>query len=273
MPWTPQFSIQHTHPRRVSVLDSSHGKDTATAVNAAFAALVSTCIDRDLFHVLDGRHSEPFAIVGARYAAPVHIERFAASLFGLTTRGAHLVAYVNTDEGMKIWIPRRSAQLYSCPNMLDVTVAGGVKSGVPPFETIVEEADEEASLPEDLIRWHARSRGVISHIGVTGKGFPGEQGLVVPDYIYVYDIELPSDIIPKPHDDEVSSFECLKVEEVQAALLREEFKPDSAAVLINFFIIHGILTAENEPDFVEISTRLHRRLPFRTGRSLNRRRR
>jgi 8-oxo-dGTP pyrophosphatase MutT (NUDIX family) len=121
--------------------------------------------------------------------------------------------------------------LYTYPNMLDTTVAGGVKSGVPPFQTIVEEADEEASLPEDLIRQKARCRGVISHMNVTGKDFPGEQGLVTPDYVYVYDIELPDDVVPKPHDDEVSSFTLMSVEELQAALLREELKPDSAAVL------------------------------------------
>jgi hypothetical protein len=35
--------------------------------------------------------------------------------------------------------------------------------------------------------------------------------------------------------------------------------------LVDFLIRHGIITPENEPDFVEISMRLHRRLPFRTG--------
>lgn len=266
MPWTTKFNVHHSQPRSVTVLDSSNGENTADSINNAFAELITRCIDRDLFHVLDRRHSEPFAIVGARYAAPVYIERFAASLFGLTTRGAHLVAYtITADAGMKIWIPRRAAHLYSYPNMLDATVAGGVKSGVSPFQTVVEEADEEASLPEAYIRQHARSRGVISHMSVTGERFPGEKGLVCPDYIYVYDIKLPVDMVPKPHDDEVGNFYCMTTTEVQTALLKQEFKPDSAAVLINFFITHAIITAENERDYVEICTRLHRRLPFRTG--------
>lgn len=265
MPWTSQFLIQHDQPRSVTVKDTSHGIDTASAINAAFQELINICVDQNLFHVLCGRHSEPFAIVGARYNKPICVERFSAKLFGVTTRGAHLMAYTKTTEGMKIWIPRRSPHLYTYPNMLDATVAGGVKAGASPFQTIVEEADEEASLPEDLVRRLARSRGVISHIGLTGRGFPGEQGLVVPDYIYVYDIELPSEVIPKPHDDEVDSFTCMSVEQVKAALLKDEFKPDSAAVVIDFFVRHGVVTAENEPDFVEINTRLHRRLPFRTS--------
>lgn len=265
MPWSSDFSIQHSHPRKVTVLDSSNGRDTANAVNAAFQNIIDKCIEQDLFHVLDHRHSEPFAVVGARYATPVYVERFAAALFGITSRGAHMVAYCYDGGKMKIWIPRRSAHLYTYPNMLDTTVAGGVKSGVSPFQTIVEESDEEASLPEALVREKARCRGVISHMNVTGDDFPGEKGLVTPDYVYVYDIELPRDVVPKPHDDEVNSFTLMSVEELKAALLREEFKPDSAAVLVEFLVRHGVITPENEPDFVEISMRLHRRLPFRTG--------
>jgi len=102
-------------------------------------------------------------------------------------------------------------------------------------------------------------------MNVTGEGFPGEKGLVTPDFVYVYDIELPRDVVPRPRDDEVSGFMLMSLEDVRAALLREEFKPDSAAVLVDFLVRHGVVTAENEPDFVEISMRLHRRLPFRTG--------
>lgn len=263
MPWTADFRIQHEHPRSVIVLDASDGKDTATAVNHAFAEVVSTCIDQDLFHVLDHKHSEQFAILGAKY--PVHVERFASSLFGIAGCGAVLVAYVNTREGMKLWIPRRAAHLYTSPGMLDTTVAGGVKAGTSVLETLVDEANEEASLPEDLVRNRAQSRGVITCMSVTGQDFPGEQGLVMPILMYVFDMELPEDVTPKPHDEEVKDFYCMNVGDVQTALLRGEFKPDSAAVLVDFLIRQGIITAENEPRYVEISMHLHRRLPFRTA--------
>ncbi|KAI0121108.1 NUDIX hydrolase domain-like protein [Xylariales sp. AK1849] len=267
MPWTSEFSIQHELPRRVTVLDSSSGNNTSAAINEAFDKLITICIERDSFHVLCRRRSENFAIVGGRYDAPIFVQRFATALFGLTTRGAHLVAYTRApgEMDMKIWIARRSAHLYTYPDMLDVTVGGGIKSGVSASETIIEEAAEEASLPAALIRQRMRSRGAISHMGLTGRGFPGEQGLVTPDYIYVYDIELPGDVIPHPHDDEVSSFELMTVDQVKAALLREDFKPDSGAVLIDFLIRHGVITPDNEKDFVEINQRLHRRLPFRTA--------
>lgn len=265
MPWTSDFSVNNGSPRSVTVLDSSNGADTATVVNAAFARIVSECIDRDLFHVLCRRHSEPFAIVSSTLSSPVYIERFAAQLFGITHRGVHLIGYTKSKDGMLIWVAQRSAHLYTYPNKLDATVGGGVQSGVSPLETLVEEANEEALLPSELIRQGAVCRGVISHMSITGKGFPGEQGLVIPDYNYVYDIELPADVVPRPNDDEVKEFSGMSVPGVQMALLRQQFKSDSAAVMIEFLIRHGFITPENEREFVEINTRLHRLLPFRTG--------
>ena len=261
MPWTADFHIKHDHPRMVTVLDRSSGKTTTDAVNAAFSELVTICIDRDLFHVLDHRHSEPFAILGANY--PVQIERFASSLFGITACGACLVAYVNGDEGMRLWIPRRAAHLYSSPGLLDTTVAGGVKAGVSPLETVVEEAAEEASLSEDLLRARVRSGGCITCMSVTGDDWPGEKGLVMPDVLYVYDLELPKDVNPRPHDEEVDNFRCMRIGEVQEALLAKQFKPDAAIVLVDFLIRHGVITAENEGNYVDIMMHLHRRLPFR----------
>lgn len=261
MPWTSQFTVQHEHPRKVILHDISSGKDTAKAVNEAFAEVINECVDRDLFHVLDRKHSEPFAILGANY--PVYVERFAAALFGTMQCGACMVCYTNTAEGMKLWIPRRAAHLYTGANMLDTTVAGGVKAGVSPLETLIREADEEASLPEAFVRKHVASRGVLTCLHITGQEFPGEKGLVMPDVNYIYDMELPADVTPKPHDEEVKDYYCMTVPEVQAALLRKEFKEDPALVVIDFLMRHSFITPDNEPDFVEISMHLHRRLPFR----------
>ncbi|KAI0009935.1 NUDIX hydrolase domain-like protein [Xylariaceae sp. FL0662B] len=266
MPWTARFRVRHDKPRSVTVVDASQGTDPRGAINEAFAELVDICLEENRFHILDGQHSEPFAIVG--YAKqPVHIERFASALFGITARGAALVAYTVTAEGsMRLWIPRRAEHLYTGAGMLDITVAGGVRAGATPFDTVVQEAHEEASFPGNFTRGRVRSRGVLTYISTTGgPGFPGEKGLVVPLMIFVYDMEVPPDIVPKPHDGEVKDFRCLSVEEVQRALLNGEFKDDAAAVMIDFLIRHGVVTADNERDFVEISIHLHRRLPFRTA--------
>ncbi|KAI0484449.1 hypothetical protein GGR56DRAFT_25578 [Xylariaceae sp. FL0804] len=269
MPWTPAFEVSPQYAphetRRVVVRDPS-GADPAAAVNAALQELVDRCIDRDLFHCIAAQHSEPFAIVSARYGKTVYIERYAAALFGITQRGAHLTAFTWDSNGsMRIWVARRAAHLYTSPGKLDVSVAGGIKAGASPLDTIVAEAGEEASLPAGLVRSRARAAGVLTYVSVTSGGadFPGERGLVIPDMVYTFDIELPADVVPTPRDDEVEGFSLMSVAEVQQRLLAGEFKPDAAMVYIDFFIRHGIITADNEPNYADICMHLHRRLPFK----------
>ena len=136
MPWTAEFKVNHKE-RTVIVQDSSNGAHTPDACNAAFAAVVTEAIDRDIFPTLHGQHSEMFKIVGAKY--PVQIERFASHLFGITARGAHLTVYSMRADGMRIWVPRRAASMFTYPNKLDTTVAGGVPAHQTPFENIVQE--------------------------------------------------------------------------------------------------------------------------------------
>jgi len=263
MPWTSDFKISHETPRTVQLLDSSEGKDTSAVCDAAFLKVVSAVIDNNIFAIVHGQHSELFQVIGSNY--PVRIERFATPLFGIVSRGAHLTAYTQTPTGMKIWVPRRSAQVKTYPNLLDTTVAGGVRAGESPFETIVHEADEEASLPADLVRRDAYSCGVLTYMSTTSKDFGGEHGLVIPDTVYIYDIELIEEVVPKPRDDEVKEFYLMSVDEVKKALAAAEFKTNCAVVMIDFFIRHGIITAENEKEFVEICMRMHRKLPFSTA--------
>jgi hypothetical protein len=39
---------------------------------------------------------------------------------------------------------------------------------------------------------------------------------------------------------------------------------NSAVVMIDFLVRHGVVTVENEEGFVEMGMRMHRRLPFYT---------
>jgi 8-oxo-dGTP pyrophosphatase MutT (NUDIX family) len=63
-----------------------------------------------------------------------------------------MTAYVRAKEGVKFWVPRRARNKQTYGGMLDNTVAGGISTGEVPFECLVREASEEASLPEDLVR-------------------------------------------------------------------------------------------------------------------------
>ncbi|KAH7013425.1 NUDIX hydrolase domain-like protein [Ilyonectria destructans] len=262
MPWTKDFKITHENPRRVDVLDSSDGKDTSAACNKALAKVVTACQEKDLFN-LKGEQYEEFAIVGVQY--PVRLFRYAAPLFGIVSQGAHLTAYIRTSSGLKIWVPRRSPTISTFPNKLDSTVAGGISAEDTPFETIIREAEEEASLTEDLTRRDVLSAGVLTYITLLEQGQGEVGGLIKPDMVYVYDLEVSEDVIPKPHDDEVKEFYLMTPDEIKTALLRKEFKTNSAAVMIDFFIRHGIITADNERDYTEMSMRLHRTLPFATA--------
>lgn len=262
MPWPEEFEIDHVK-RCVRLRDLSDGKDPSSACTASFAKIVNTCIERSLFHTISGQHSELFPILGAKY--PVYIERFAAPLFGIIHRGAHLTVYTKTSEGIKIWVPTRSPHSWTYPDMLDTTVAGGVTAKETPFENIIREADEEASFSADLVRSKARPCGIITYMGRTRATEEDDWGLIVPDIVYLFDLEVDETIIPMPKDDEVKEFNLMDVQEVELALKNGEFKTNSAVVMIDFFIRHGILTPENEKDYVEIITRMHRKLPFPTG--------
>ncbi|KAF1977795.1 hypothetical protein BU23DRAFT_657261 [Bimuria novae-zelandiae CBS 107.79] len=257
---TPAFKISHSYSHHIPPrLLTRH--DPSTICTTVFALLINTIIDNDLLEIVHAQYSELVELPSASY--PVHIKRFATPLVGILSRGAHLTAYTRSPGGeMKIWVPRRSAHLKTFPNKLDSTVAGGVKAGDSPFETIIHEADEEASLSEALLRRDVRACETLSYIGVTGENDLGEKGLVVPDVVYVYDIELSEEVVPRPKDNEVKEFYLMGVEEVRAALRKGEFKTNSAVVMINFFIRHRIVTEQNEDGFEEICRRMHSRLPF-----------
>ena len=265
MPWTNDFEVDHIKGT-VTLKDSSNGKDVSAACNRAFKEVVDIAIEQDVFRTLNFTHSEPFPILGAKY--PVEVERFAGDLFGITARGAHMTVYTLTGEGMKIWVPRRSANMVTYPNKLDTTVAGGVAAYETPLQNILREAQEEAALPADMVTEDIKAAGVLTYMSSFAGTPGGKEPYVCPDIVYVYDLEAGRTVKPMPGDDEVKEFYLLSVEEIQDSLRRGSFKPNSAVVMLDFFIRHGIITADNEDDYVEIVQRMHRKLPFPTAPGL-----
>ena len=78
----------------------------------------------------------------------------------------------------------------------------------------MKEAEEEASLPADLVRHQAVATGAVSYFYVREETAGGEIGLLQPEVQYVYDLAVPEEIIPKPYDDEVDSFSLMPLHEV-----------------------------------------------------------
>ncbi|KAF3904700.1 hypothetical protein ABW21_db0209431 [Orbilia brochopaga] len=222
------------------------------------------------FDILSGWRNEMYTVYAPQGKPAFHMERSATPLFGVLTYGSHMTVYVpaSPTHPMRIWVPRRAAGKSTYPSMLDNTVAGGMGDGATPFETIVKEAGEEASLPASYVSKHARAAGFVSYFYVRGSEAGGEAGLLQPEIEYVYDmaVEDPEKggLVPKPCDGEVAEHMLLTVDEVKQHLALGNFKPNCAAVMLDFFVRHGVLDAENEGDIVEIYTRLHRRIEFPT---------
>ena len=217
------------------------------------------------FEVLQGWRDELYGVYGAGGELLFEIERAASPLFGVVTYGVHMTAYVRseTDGGMKIWVPRRARNKQTYGGWLDNTVAGGIASGESALECLVREAEEEASMPEAVMR-RVKAVGTVSYFHVRDRRAGGEAGFLQPECQFVYDLELREEdgLELRPSDNEVEEFRLMGVEEVKEAIGRGEFKPNCALVLLDFFVRHGLVDGESEEDYVEIVSRLHRRLEF-----------
>ncbi|KAL8741389.1 MAG: hypothetical protein Q9190_006001 [Brigantiaea leucoxantha] len=264
MPWGDDWVVDHGKKRICPRLEDVQ-LSTLTEQSNIIERTLRRGQESGRFKVLEKWRNELYTIHGPNHL--VVMERSGSPLFGIATYGVHMTTFVNAPEGIKIWVPRR-AKGKTYGGMLDNTVAGGLSTGEDPFECIIREAAEEASFPEQLIRTNTKSCGIISYFHVRDARAGGETGLLQPEVQFVYDMEVGPEVVPRPNDDEVEDFRLWTVKEVQEALAEGMFKPNCAALLLDFFVRHGILTLENEKDYVEISTRLHRKLPFLTSSSI-----
>ncbi|KAK0557710.1 hypothetical protein OC846_000277 [Tilletia horrida] len=218
--------------------------------SAALQALAEKWRSEKKFpYPLDGWRNELYAVWGPNHQIAFRLERAACALFGVATFGVHMTAYT---PDMQVWIPRRAANKPTWPSYLDNTAAGGITAGEPPGESMVRESWEEAGFSEDLVRKHLKATGVITYVYTT------PEGLVQPECEYTYDLALPSaDIVPNPVDGEAEAFELYTFEQTMRLIRQAKFKPNCALVLIDFYIRHGLITPENEPDYIEIVAKMH----------------
>ncbi|KAH7407380.1 putative thiamine pyrophosphokinase [Cadophora sp. MPI-SDFR-AT-0126] len=255
MPWTPEFHLDKVStPKRVQLV-----VEDTIAANDAISRVLQTGRERNLFKCLNGWRDEEYQILGS--GSGIKVERAGAGLLGIITTGVHMTLFTRLKESgeMRIWVPTRSMTTKAYPGMLDSSVAGGVPIGIEPFECLVKEAAEEASLSEDLTRVSAKAVGCVSEFCAKNDG------QLEPSVKYVYDMELEEGLVPRPGDTEVQGFRLMTVDEVKRSVLDGMYKPMSAMVIIDFFIRHGILNAGNEKNYAEIVARTHRFLPFPTS--------
>ncbi|KAG0309212.1 hypothetical protein BGZ98_004512 [Dissophora globulifera] len=222
--------------------------------------------DLDNFACLSGWRDELYGVythitdpATTKGGAALAIERSACGLFGVHAYGVHLNGYVRTGpnpQDVKLWIARRSLTKPTYPGMLDNMVAGGMGFGHSPRYTVIKESMEEATIPPHIAQ-NAIPVGTISYSKLSK-----DRKQTQPETQILYDLELPQDIAPMPCDTEVQNFRLWTMNEVLDAIQQGEFKPNCACACLHFMIRHAVLTPENEPNYLDIVQRLHRRIEF-----------
>lgn len=161
------------------------------------------------------------------------IDRGLVPWLGVRPFGVHLCAYTRRRGGLCCWVAVRAADK-SFPGAWDNTVAGGQPAGLSLLDNVIKECAEEASIPAAIAR-RATPVGKITYVREDATGLK-------PDTLFCYDLELPDDFEPAPHDGEVECFLCVPVAEL-ARIVRDEprCKPNCALVWIDFLLRHGAL--------------------------------
>lgn len=194
--------------------------------------------------------------IAPRFGAPplMAIERAACAFLGIRSWGLHVNGYVRRPDGLYLWIAERAHDKPTYPGELDNTVAGGQPEGMSLFDNLVKECAEEASIGPDLAR-RAVPVGAICYRHEAPDGLK-------PDEMFLYDLELPEDFTPVPADGEVAAFHLMPAEEVME-IVRDtaRFKFNCAAVLIHFFIRHGLLDPDTEPDYAALCAKFNQGSP------------
>jgi 8-oxo-dGTP pyrophosphatase MutT (NUDIX family) len=180
------------------------------------------------------------------------LDRGAVPFFGTRAYGVHLNGYHRRGDGLFLWIGRRSPDKQVAPDKLDNLVAGGIGNGHGVDETLVKESEEEASIPVSLIK-HAVPAGAVSYRMETQLG-------IRDDVLFVYDLETPSDFVPKNRDGEIVEFELIPADEVLDRIrTTSDFKFNVNLVILDFAVRHGLLRP-GDPEYLEVATGLHRPL-------------
>ncbi|RHZ62450.1 thiamine pyrophosphokinase-related protein [Aspergillus thermomutatus] len=246
--------------------------DNATSTRTKIVQdAINRMIEAGYRDILKGWRNERFPVYGPGGDVVLEIERSASALFGIVTSGVQMLCYVeDKKDGIRLWIAKRSRQKQTYPGMLDCTAAGALSVGESPRSAMILEATEEASIEREIIETGMRFVGSISYFHVKGSSIAvGKQdastAVLLPEVEYLYELKLDEGVVPRPKDSEVEGFRLWNVDQVLDALGSGMFKPNSAVVVIDFFIRHGIVTSETEPAYNEIIERLHRRLPFPTA--------
>ncbi|RVU36641.1 DUF4743 domain-containing protein [Hwanghaeella grinnelliae] len=218
----------------------------ANTVEERSALMADVAAELSRLGVVDGLRDELFPAMRNWGEEPRFlIDRVAVPPFGLRAWGIHLNGYVRKADGLHLWIGRRASGKSTYPDLLDNTVAGGQPFNLTLRENLIKECGEEASITPAMAA-QAVPVGCITYVRE-------EKGRIKPDVMFCYDLEMPENFTPVNTDGELAGFYLLPAGEVMEIIrTTEEFKFNCNLVLIDFFIRHGLLTPDDEPDYTEL---------------------
>ena len=221
-------------------------------------AAVSRAVDAVVDALVDERRvpkwrNETFDVTSRWGTPPVfRLDRGAVPFFGTRAYGVHLNGYRRQGDIIYLWVGRRSPSKQIAPNKLDNLVAGGIGNEHGVRETLLKEGEEEASIPARLMS-RAISAGAVSYRMETQLG-------IRDDVLFVYDLEMPDDFVPRNRDGELVDFQLIAASEVLERIrTTSDFKFNVNLVILDFAVRHGLL-GPDDPEYLDVATGLHRPL-------------
>ena len=220
------------------------------AKSQAVDAVVDALLDEK---AIPKARNETFA-VAPHWGAPAvfDLDRGAVPFFGTRAYGVHLNGYRRDRDEVLLWIGRRAPNKRVSPDKLDNIVAGGIGNGHGVWQTLVKEADEEATIPPGMIA-QAVPAGAVSYRMETPLG-------IRDDVLFVYDLDVPAGFRPENRDGEFVGFSLMPAAQVLDCIrATNDFKFNVNLVILDFAVRHGLLRPDDS-EYLEVATGLHRPL-------------
>ena len=219
-------------------------------------------------NIISKRHTDMYPITDLRKSGVeilATINRNAAPYLGITSVGVHLLCYVRDDQhvgdnkpscgNVSMWLAQRAANKSHNALRWDPTVAGGQPASMGFFENVVKEAGEEAGIDAELVTKRAVSTGCLSQMTCKQDGT-----CMKPSLYYTWDMQVDrKTFVPRPVDGEVSAFELCSADQLEYEVRHgNRLRPAMILVVTDFLIRHGVITPDNEPDYAQILSAIHR---------------
>jgi 8-oxo-dGTP pyrophosphatase MutT (NUDIX family) len=192
------------------------------------AALQALLVELRALGRVNGWRNERFSYWANPAAAPdpqqpawLSVERAGFRYLGMMSHAVHINGF--TAEG-RVWCGRRAPDKATDPGLWDNVTAGGLPSGESLLQCALRELQEEAGLD-------AISADQLHTAGAVRTTRPVAEGLH-DETLWVYNLLLPSGLVPLNRDGEVAEFACLQPSRLVEMVRAGEFTADAVQTLL-----------------------------------------